>query len=395
MEKQKKTSLINQMLEVLYAPQKAFKEITQNPKYAGPFLVLILFVAANLAFAYVVVSKTYVEQTLPTGEKMDEWTENATLWTSYPGVSITENFVDFINGTAYGNRSIEFSVVDSKKILMQLDSIGPANCSGPDGYKEIYFRAKMINPEEKPANASIYMLSSSTEDYFYYDLTGDSSNITRNVWGNITIRLGNEKWTNSTANADWGRITGLKLEFEWPEGTNTTLLVDGLFFRGVFKTPMQIAAASILINFSLTGLMQFVVQWVLFAGLIYVLARAFGAKVVWRPLMVVVGFVLITMCVQMALNAAAYSTLPSVHYRLEFLGGVQGEYEKARNAVLEETAFVSDFSSYLRIAVYIWTIALGAIATRLLTGFSLMKSTLITIIALLVSVILVGLVIGV
>ena len=70
---------LKNIFKVIYAPQKAFKEISQNPKYIGPILIMILFTVANMGYFYTIVSKTYVEQTLPTAKQLDRWTENSTL----------------------------------------------------------------------------------------------------------------------------------------------------------------------------------------------------------------------------------------------------------------------------------------------------------------------------
>ena len=37
----------NDVLKVLYAPHKVFKQVIQNPKYWGPILVFIIFIVAR------------------------------------------------------------------------------------------------------------------------------------------------------------------------------------------------------------------------------------------------------------------------------------------------------------------------------------------------------------
>jgi hypothetical protein len=367
------------IFKVIYAPQKAFKEISQNPKYIGPILIMILFAATNMGYVYTIVSKTYVEQTLPTAEQLDKWTENATLWTRAPGVTIKENFVDCINGTYYGNRSIEFSIVNSTQISMQLNDIGPINCSGQDGYKNLYIRIKRTSPEDTPENATIYLFSATSSDCFYYNLIEKFSSSAHNVWNNLTIPLDSTVW-NSSANADWGNITDLKLEFAWLNDSNITLLVDGLFFGGIFKSEAE-NATSYMLNFSIVSFMQFTIRWVFLGGLLYIMTKAFRAKTVWRPLLILVGFALITMFIQAVINVAAFSTLPRLDYPLEFLGGVKGETENAYNKIMEKTFLVSQISGYIQIAIIFWTIALCAIATRLLTEFSWSKSFLVATVA--------------
>ena len=370
---------LKNIFKVIYTPQKTFKEISQNPKYIGPILIMILFIAANIGYVYAIISKTYVEQTLPTAEQLDKWTENATLWTGTSGIIIKENFVDYINGTYYGNRSMEFSINNSKQISMQLSAIGFINCSGQDGYKNLYLRIKWISPEDNPKNATIYLFSTTPSDYFRYNLTDEYSNLTSNVWNNLTISLATG-WLSNSADANWGNITGLKLEFAWLNNSNITLLVDGLFFGGIFKSEAE-NATSYMLNFSIVSFMQFTIRWVFLGGLLYVIAKGFRAKTAWRPLLILVGFALITMFIQAVLNAATFSTLPRLDYSLKFLGGVNGEPEKAYDTIMEKTFLASQISGYVQIAMLVWTIALCAIVTRLSTEFSWGKSFLIATVA--------------
>jgi hypothetical protein len=371
---------LKNIFKVIYAPQKAFKEIIQNPKYIGPILIMILFTVANIGYVYTIVSKTYVEQTLPTAEQLDKWTENSTLWTGAPGVIPKDNYDDYIEGAYYGNKSMEFSIVNSTQIWMQLNDMGSINCSGQDGYKNLYLRIKWTSPEDIPENVTIYLFSATSSDYFYCNLTEKFHSSAHNIWNNLTIQLATESWLNNSADANWGNIRGLKLEFAWLKNSNITLLVDGLFFGGIFKSQAE-NATNYMLNFSIVSFMQFTIRWVFLGGLLYIMTKAFKAKTVWRPLLILVGFALITMFVQAVINVATFSTLPRLDYPLEFLGGVKGETENAYNKIMEKALLVSQISGYIQIAIIFWTIALCAIATRLLTEFSWSKSFLVATVA--------------
>ena len=383
------------IFKVIYAPHKAFREIIKNPRYIGPILIMILFIASNMAFVYTVISKTYIEQTLPTAEQRDKWTENSTLWTTIVGEPPKENYIDYIEGTYYGNKSIEFSTVNNKQISMQLNYTESVSCSGPDDYKDLSLRIKWTSPSSSPENVTIYLFSGNSSDYFYYSLTENFSSSTDNVWNNITISLGTESWTSSSASSNWGDITGLKLEFAWPDVSDITLLVDGLFFRGVFRSPVERDAAKYLFNYSLLGFMQFIIKWVFLGGLLYIMIKVLGAKTVWRPSLILVGFALITMFIQGVINTATFSTLPRIYYRLEFMGGVSGESERAFNTILEETRLASQISSYVQIGVYVWTIALCALAIRLLAEFSWSKCVVVAIVAYFASVLMESFILGI
>lgn len=377
---------LKHIFKVIYAPHKAFNEIVQNPKYIGPLLIMIFFILVNMGYVYTIASKTYVEQTLPTAGQRDIWTENMTLWTSDSNATIKENFVDYINGTYYGNRSIEFSIVNSMQIWAQLTDIGSINCSNSDGYKNLYLRIKWTSPQDKPENATIYLFSATPPDYFRYNLTNEFSNSAVNVWNKLTISLATESWLNSSTDANWENITGLKLEFTWLNNSNITMLVDGLFFGGIFKSETD-NVASYMVNYSIVSVMQFTVRWVLLGGLLYIMTKFFGAEIVWRPLLILVGFALITMFIRAIMSVVVFSTLPTLYYRLEFLGGVKGESENAYNIIIEKTLLVSQINGYIQIAIIFWTIALCAIVTRLITQFSWSKSSLIAMVGYFVTLI--------
>jgi hypothetical protein len=362
------------ILKVIYAPHKAFKGIIQNPKYFGPTLIVILFIAASMGSTYAAISKTCIEKTLPDGKLLDEWTENRTLWTSNAGIAESN---DSMNGSYYGNKSIAFSITNNTEVWAQLKDSGPVNCSGPDGYSKLSFRIKWTNPEVKPANATIQLLSTSSSEYFSYNLTGALPNFTYNVWNNLTLPLISDGWSNSSSAASWDNITGLKLDFAWTDSSNITLLVDGVFFRGNFNSLLESAATTFLINYAFMAFTQILLVWVILTGLIYLMGRGLGGSVLWKPVLIVIGFTLVTMVIQSLVNTAAYLSSPTVHYPLELIGGVSGESDIAFNAILEQTWLTSQIMRYTQVAVYVWTIALCSLAVRVLTGFGWAKSFLI------------------
>ena len=118
-----------EILRVLYAPHKVFKDVIQKPGYLGPLILVIIFVLAQVGSFYVSGLRLNIEQTMPVGEEADMWTENSTLWQANPGVVISDNEVDFINGSQaiygfpdyYGSSSVEFVVSDSNALQMALN----------------------------------------------------------------------------------------------------------------------------------------------------------------------------------------------------------------------------------------------------------------------------------
>jgi len=310
---------------------------------------------------------------------LDKWTENTAFWDSNANRTFLSS--DCINGTYYGNSSIAFSKLNSSQVWMRLNITDPLNCSGSNGYKNLSFRVKWTSPEAKPNNVSIYLLSTNPTDYFYSNLTEEFVNSTANVWNNITLALKTENWTS---NADWGNITGLELSFTWSKPENITVLIDGLFFHGVFK-PLIETSSSYLFNYSLFAFMQFTMQWVVLGGLLYILSKLFGGKAAWRTLLTIAGFALITLFIQALASAVTYTALPTIRYPLEILGGVPGEGQAAYNQIAEASQFVLQINQYIQIIIHIWTIALCTIALRLLFEYPWIKSAFISALAYLLS----------
>jgi hypothetical protein len=366
------------VVKVLSSPRKTLKEVIQEPKYIGPLLVLILFMAVSIGSTYVIISKEQFEQTLPT--TTDQWTQNRNFWNSTSNTTITESN-DSIAGTIYSNISIAFSTQDSPQVLMDLNNIGKINCTRPNGYDLLSFRIKWTRPSVNPQNVTIQMFSdNSSSDYYYKSLTDTFLNATNDIWNNVTVQLAFTDW-NNTGNPYWGNITGLQLQFTWAGSSNVTLLIDGLFFHGPFKSLLDTEGSSYLLSDAVTSAFQFVITWVIFAGLIFLLARVSGGKPVWKPLFIAIGFILITMFIAGLITAIGYATLPVLRYPFELIGGVKGEGTAAANTIANQTSLFTQVNLVAQIVIWLWTIALAAVALRLVVGFSWAKSVAFALLA--------------
>ena len=359
------------IFKVIYAPHKAFKEIAQNPRYIGPTLIMILFIAANVTSAYAFFSKIYVEATLPSLENKDLWTEDKSFWQPLNGANCVENFTDYIAGKYYGNRSIEFSV-ESDKIAVELHNIESVNCSSQGGYKRLYLKVKWTSPNDPLKNASLYIFSGTSSSY--RNITDQLSAF--GVWNNLTVPLA-DGWVGEI---DWGNVTGLKLEMVWNQKANIRVLLDGLFFGGVYKAFWE-EATTYLALYGANSFMQFTLRWFLLGGVLYVFTKLFKAKTVWRVILVLAGFTLITMFVQAVISAATFSVMPTLRYPLEYIGGVKGEAENAYKKIMEEAWLTNTIYSAVQVAIMVWTVMLCSIAVRLSTEFTWTTSLLTAFVA--------------
>jgi len=404
---------VEDILKVLYAPHKAFKKIVQEPKYFGPIVILVIFVVAQLGSYYVIASKSYSEQTMPMGDQYDLWTQNATLWQATPGVTITNNYVDFINATPvesyypvyYGNSSVEFAASNSSNIQMELlDLNGSVNC-GSDGFKNVSIRVKIVTPDVKPESVTLYLYSLSDSN-FSYDLTSEFSSSTANVWNNITVPVGSESsWTSSSAAAEWENITGIKMEFTWSTDQSVNVLVDGLFFRGLFKDPLELYGVAYIASIALNAITPFLFEWLLLTGLMYLIIKGLKGNVVWKPLMIAVGFALVTMAIQAIIVSVIYATLPKLYYPLEYWTDVYGESQAVHQLYIATTATAAQISGYVQMAIYVWTVGLCAIIAHDVTAqqiegapvvpqFGWMKSFLTSTASFLLTLLILGFVLG-
>ncbi|MEM3718711.1 MAG: hypothetical protein QXD45_01615 [Candidatus Bathyarchaeia archaeon] len=359
-----------------------FKEVIQNPRYTGPILIMLLFVAANSLAAYILAAKTCFEGTFPQKEG-EGWTENPTLWTAsvnnspFTNSPVKENRTDYIRGGSYGNKSIEFQAENCTSISFKVDLEG-VNCSSLGGYEKLYLRVKLVSPDEPPEKVFLNMYSTYPSNGFSQDLTLKFLNTTSKFWNNLTLNLANPDWRSF--GGDWSNITCLTLEFTWKKPSKVWILLDGLFFGGIFRSYME-NFASYIANYAAYAFMQFIIRWVMLGGFMYIMSKAFKAQTVWRVVLVLAGSALITMFIHALINAAAFSTLPKITYPFELTGGVPGEGGEAYNRILEETSLVNQVYSYTSIAIMLWTVLLCAVALRLATGFSWTTTLLIAIVA--------------
>jgi hypothetical protein len=359
-----------EIVQVIYAPHKVFRKIVQNPGYIGPFLLLIIFVLAQVASNYVVTSRSYIETTTPQTVPLnlsqgDLWTENASFWHTKEGASISNNTYDYINATL-ATTSIEFNAPEANNIWMEIYFNGSVRCSN-DAFQNVSFKVKQVTPTTTPKNVSLYLYSLS-DSYFYYDLTSEFASNPSNQWLNISITTGQdaEGWVSNLAS--WENITGLKLEFSWTETGNISLLIDRLFFKGDYKGILDVFGISYLAGPAFNAFAPFLAEWLLLSGLMYLMIKGFKGNVIWRPLMVAVGFSLIVIVIQTIILTAVYTALPDLYYPIEALAGSQEEFQAAYQVILEIVSPVTLATAVVQAVSYVWTVVLGTFIVRAVTS---------------------------
>jgi hypothetical protein len=359
-------------------------------------LVFIIFIVAQGGFYYALYSQTYYEQTYPnyrTGDALGTWTVNPSLWTTTPaGVTKINDYLDYVNNTVYGNSSLQFAVSNSSTMSFALPGIS-ADC-GASGYTNLSMRIKQVDPQTEPTNVTLTLYSGNNSNNFQQDITSSFSNASLiGVWNNLTFAVGSNaaNW-QSVGSPQWGSITGLKLDFNYASNSTITLRVEGLFFRGIFESPVKTDFGNFVIYILQASIFQFLEEWLIFAALMYIIIKGLKGTVVWKPLFIATGFALIVMVVQAIINAVTVPVLPNIYYPVEVVAGVPGEAEAILNAVALQTNTFTLISGAIQLVFYVWTAALGAFIVRsLLPDFSTAKCILVSAAGFVVTIILINL----
>ncbi|MCW4018830.1 MAG: hypothetical protein NWF00_09175 [Candidatus Bathyarchaeota archaeon] len=368
------------VLKVIYQPQKAFKKIVQNPKYWGPILVLLIFIGAQAALFYSQYSKTYYEETSPTLSELTTWTDTPSLWTATSGVSVSSNFDNILNETFYGNSSLEFAVENSNSLTMTLNDFnGSVNCD-PTGYQDLFMQAELAAPATAPSSVTLKLFSSDASNYFQTDVTSMFSNVTESTWSNYTIPVGSGDWQTS-GNPDWSDITGLSLELVFPQNSDVTLRIGGLFFRGLYETPIEVLGAGAFIASAVfSAVTQFFIQWLALSIVFFLIIKFFKGAVTWKPLFISIAFALITMAVETFLFVAATASLPAqIYYPFEFSYSFMLSYSEPivtlfsaasqatyNSVIASQVATYVSIVTFVAVASYVWLTAIGAAMIRAL-----------------------------
>jgi hypothetical protein len=252
----------------------------------------------------------------------------------------------------------------------------------------VSLRLKIISPDYNPTSArmTLYSLDDSS---FVYDLSDEIEN-DLGEWTNLTLPVGFGDWTSSGNEAVWENITGIKLEFSWSINSTINILVDGLFFRGDFRGPIELFGISYFASTAINAVAPFLFQWLLLTGFMYLLIKALKKEALWRTLMVTVGYSLIMLVIQGIFLVVVYSYLPDVFYSLEVLAGTPGEFEVAYQVILDKISFVSNIGTAIQLVIYGWIIGLGVFITRAITELGWMKSLLVSGASLLLTIIILG-----
>jgi hypothetical protein len=395
-------SFLQDILQVIIAPHKAFKQIITNPKYLGALIILLLFIGVQIGYEYVQFSRTYTEQTYPiiffNGpaliNELPTYT-NASSWTGGSYVNLT-NSNDYFNYSVYlagfgaspissegysnifGNTSLQMEASNTNNLIAALSNTSNVDCSSI-GFQNISMTIKQVSPQIAPQKVTLTLYSLADTNSFTYDLTSQlSSSTTLDQWNNLTIPVGpNAQGWSLSGTPTWSNITSLVLNFSYPSDSNITIRVGALFFRGEYLTPVQYGSIGLVIQFLQVFALQFVFTWFVLTALIYAFCRVLKNAVLWKPIFVALGLAMAVMIVRALVNLAAAATLQTAYYPFDISLGVRFDQfatlyfpPEAVNSlsVISQNAFplidaaTSTFRGIVTIMAFVSYIWLGALA---------------------------------
>jgi hypothetical protein len=402
--------IINDILQVVYAPKKAFKSIVTNPKYLGAVIILLLFIGLEIGYEYAQFSKTYTEQTSPSIDQLATY-NNASNWAAASSVALTNNFDDYINYSVYvagfglspsdpnayyplfGNNSMQMSASNTNTLTAKLANTSNVDCS-PSGFQNLTLSLKFVEPQTLPQNATLTLYSiNSATDLYQYNFAPLLSNASTNQWTNLTLPLGPNaaSWTTKGF-PSWSNITSLQLDFTYSSSQNITVLVGELFFHGEYQSPIQYNSTGILLQFLQLFSLQFIFGWFILTGIIYLVCRLQKNAVLWKPLFAAIGYALFIMVIRAAVNLLATLTLPTVYYPFDLslgarfdpfaalyypadaLGTMSASSHAIFNSIDSSTVLFRDIVAGMFIVSYVWLGAVVAVAIgELKPEFSMVK----------------------
>ncbi len=364
--------VVREVFEVLYSPVNAFKKIIEKPDFKGVILVLVLVISVLMVQQYVASSKLYLEDRFP---QNDEWTETLTgqhNWVSNGSPLL--DAADYQMGNTDGNHSISSSVTGTS-VWMKIIDIGSINCSEQDGYIELFFWIKWTSDAgSAPSSGTLKLFSGGEDSYFESHITDLLAS--SGEWTNITLNVGQDQGWTSNNSPNWQNITGLEFKLDWSSSANLTMKIDGLFFRKYSSPIITGELGALLPSILLQVVLDFAMNWILWAGILILVARLFTEDLgKWNVFFVVIGYSFIATAVYTLINLVPLSTLPMLNVPMDI---------NALNALLDVTwrpLLAYQLWLYIPIIGEVWIAALGAIAVHVKKEMTWSKAATIAAVA--------------
>jgi hypothetical protein len=305
---------------------------------------------------YVASSKLFIEERQPAS---DDWTEMLTgqhIWSSNGSPTLDDS--DYQMGNTDGNHSISSSVQTDTNVWMKIIDSGSINCSEEEGYIELFFWIKWTNDAGySPSSGTVKLFSGSEDSYFESDITALLAS--SGEWTNMTLSVGADQGWTSNNSPDWQDITGIEFRLDWSSSADLAMKIDGLFFRKYSSPILTGEFGVILPSILFQVVLDFAMNWILWAGILILVAKLFKEELgQWNVFFVVIGYSFIVTVVYTLINMVPLSALPPLNVPLDV---------NALNALLDVSwrpLLAYQLWLYIPVIGEIWIAALGAVAVH-------------------------------
>jgi len=368
------------LLEVLYAPIKAFKEITEKPDFKAPLLILVLVLCATAGTQYITASRLYLEDRTPANDEWTESTEPTSLWVSNGDILVSDDRV-------VGNCSIQSAVLNETQISLTLADIGPLDLSREAGFEGLSFRIKwthenMVSPS---SDATLRLLSGTESRYFMSHITSDLSE-SSNAWANLTVRTGYEENWDPVNLPSWGNITGLQFLLSWSDtdSGNLNLTLDDVYFFKYVSFVNTEYVGTLIVSSLLDATIVFFLNWVVYAAVLLVTVKLFQEQTgPWKPFFTVVGYIFSVSVIYVLVNAILFAVLPELRLPAQTWPPTAEEFSAVQALVQErwEPTLTYNFGLILPYIIDGWIGLLLAVVVHSLCKTTWKKAVAIAVVA--------------
>ena len=352
--KQRKWLFARRLIETLYSPRRAFKEIVEKPDVKGVLLLLIVVSSFSLGALYVSGSKILI---VPLPET-DPWTEPEArpLWSSNDDIAFDE--ADVI----VGNASLVSSILNSSTIWLNLTNIGTFDLTAGDLQALTVAIKRTISEDVNPDMAVLTLFSGYNDSRFELDILNIAPKL-NDQWVPLTIDVGPEnpdfeEFVGSTGSPEWTNITGIGIRLSWVDSIDITMKLDGVafgkyvlfgstqFFQGWFS------------QLSLYVIFDFFLKWLLFAAGLWLIIGFAKKRSPFKDLFYVAGYCFSCLIIYVLIRLFLFLLIPP----------------------FETLDALSSYLLLISMLIFnVWPIVLGAFALAEMHEFSTKKSLYLSV----------------
>jgi len=426
--------VITTPFKVIFSPFKAFKEIAPNPDVKGLALIVGLVLLTTGSAYYVQSSKVFlsISQREPISPKLYTYLDAHVYVTAFGNYTfkISQPYVmnyTFVDKTPLIEHSI--FLVNATELLTPME---PIVTIANDTFYQTTVKLNQSTTEvgnltltikfysdTRPTISTLltkkaqWNLGNFTINWFirspYTYLANSSTAIdlsSKAILSFLKTNVSKAELGNTASPNNWMR----SILIDWSDYGNATLygghytpfIDSGSWLEVVFNvndtkieaTTMGLTYSSLLAtglfseNLSLIlieTVFAFSINWLIYAGFLLVILRAFGEKGgSWRPFFVLVGYAFAVTIIQWAVGALLFATLPEVHLQVTSWPPTEQDEPTVNRNLSETWGSTIAYRAWAYISfpfinvIDVWLVMLSVIAVRAFSGITWGKAVTIS-----------------